>query len=905
MGIANIINTSTSGGGGGEIIRELVNSSDGQGLYFSNTGYIHLANNAAVEFGTSDFSIEFVMNQTGEVGSSGGSIYQSATTTNNKFSIENHVSSNVVRLIFFNAVGSATQYDLSYNMAADYNEPTHYVVSCDRSGNAVLYRNGTEVASVSIATSASINLGDGVSSTAMIGNSGSGYTFLGGLYRFRTWNKSLTHDEVGTCFQRADVPFIDQYGNETDLVNANSSGSGTAWTGASGTTAPTGWSPAGSSRTYTIDAGTGDPAPSLKIDAGSANVGIKWGGTATLGKKHRVTFSYKCGDAATTMAYRLNDADSFVNLANSTTWATKTVEWTGDGVTGGFMLRVNESGKFGHVDTVSIRAIGVLTDHDLAFANPTQSAMCQDRAGNSDGTMGGTIQQTQPIVQLNSTSARIGTSAESPADNQLIAGKLTASNSTGVTESQAISGGVTNRITANATGGDAAIGTSSAHPLLLQTGGTTRVTISSTGLVGVNQGAPVQQMQVTGDGSGSTSVDSHGYGLRVSDSNHAHGAVDIVSSADTAQFIARSNVQGGFSFKSYASVGTSLVERLKIDASGNVGINVASPGYKLDVEESTGNEIARFQGANSGSLVMRNDAANEFKMYAGASDSLGLSGGNVSASSHLTISSTGVVSTTGNVAINHASPNTQLDIKSTPLTVGASGLTKDNCRQLGLLITPGGTGSNTNGDIYSGFALGDGYAGMYGYDDGSGSATGLGLFTGNSTTVVERLKIDSAGTASFTGELSCTGLTISNQTNTTVGTRTSSKFDHYEEGTFTASLTAATPPTSVPTATGNYIRVGKLCYIQIRFNNVDTSGASGAMEVTGLPFTSANTNDSNVANQLLGQFYNLPWLPSNPKITRNDNKVTFVSQNNGAAWSSYNISANSGVYLHIAGTYVV
>lgn len=223
MGIANIINTSTSsGGGGGEIIRELVNSSDGQGLYFSNTGYIHLANNAAAEFGTSDFSIEFVMNQTGEVGSSGGSIYQSATTVNNKFSIENHVSSNVVKLIFFNAVGAAAQYDLSYNMAADYNEPTHYVVSCDRSGNAVLYRNGTEVASVSIAASASTNLGDGVTSTAMIGNSGSGYTFLGGLYRFRTWNKALTHDEVDTCFQRADVPFESQYG-EQDLVDATAS----------------------------------------------------------------------------------------------------------------------------------------------------------------------------------------------------------------------------------------------------------------------------------------------------------------------------------------------------------------------------------------------------------------------------------------------------------------------------------------------------------------------------------------------------------------------------------------------------------------------------------------------------------------------------------------------------------
>ena len=118
---------------------------------------------------------------------------------------------------------------------------------------------------------------------------------------------------------------------------------------------------------------------------------------------------------------------------------------------------------------------------------------------------------------------------------------------------------------------------------------------------------------------------------------------------------------------------------------------------------------------------------------------------NVNSADRMSIDTAGVVSTTGNVAINHSSPNTQLDIKSTPLTVGASGLTKDNCRQLGLLITPGGTGSNTNGDIYSGLALGDGFAGMYGYDDGSGSATGLGLFTGNGTTVVERLQIRSDG----------------------------------------------------------------------------------------------------------------------------------------------------------------
>ena len=51
--------------------------------------------------------------------------------------------------------------------------------------------------------------------------------------------------------------------------------------------------------------------------------------------------------------------------------------------------------------------------------------MCQDRAGNSDGTMGGTIQQTQKIVQLNSTSAVVASSAFTPTDGHIATDCLT------------------------------------------------------------------------------------------------------------------------------------------------------------------------------------------------------------------------------------------------------------------------------------------------------------------------------------------------------------------------------------------------------------------------------------------------------------------------------------------------
>ena len=416
MGIANIINV-TGSAGGVEIIRELSSSSDGQGLHFEgSSGYVSCGDSTILD-GATELSLEVILSTT--------------STTEGRILAKQFDS--IAYALRNDAAGTLTASignglsNVNVTTSGTYNDGAlvHVVVTWDNA-DIKIYANGNLDGTGTLAGGSIQNTADFLELGSRAKSGSRNSFFNGSLYRARIYNKALTQAEVDTAYQRADVPFADQYGSETDLVNANSSGSGTAWTGATGVTPPTGWSAAGSSRTYTIDAGTGDPAPSLKIEAGSANVGIKWGSAATLGKKHRVTFSYKCGDAATTMAYRLNDADSFVNLDNSTTWATKTVEWTGDGVTGGFMLRVNESGKFGHVDTVSIRAIGAVTDYDLAFANPTQSLIVQDRAGAADGTASASgVSQTQPIVQLNSTSARIGGgTAITPADNELVAGKL-------------------------------------------------------------------------------------------------------------------------------------------------------------------------------------------------------------------------------------------------------------------------------------------------------------------------------------------------------------------------------------------------------------------------------------------------------------------------------------------------
>jgi len=76
----------------------------------------------------------------------------------------------------------------------------------------------------------------------------------------------------------------------------------------------------------------------------------------------------------------------------------------------------------------------------------------------------------------------------------------------------------------------------------------------------------------------------------------------------------------------------------------------------------------------------------------------------------------------------------------------------------------------------------------------------------------------------------------------TPGTGTSELLNDYEEGTFTATLTASTTaPTTPVTVTAYYTVVGRLVTVQVGFFNVDTTGAVGSVEITGMPFTAAST----------------------------------------------------------------
>ena len=186
----------------GEITSSLTGSTgDGAGLHFADNGYIDLANNAAAEFGTADFSIEFVLNQTGD-NTSDNYIYTSHVPGNNRFYVWNDISDNKLNLLFSDGSGSATTKVLDYDMAADYGTPTHYVITFDRSGDATLYKNGNSAATVDISSTSAIDIGSGNANVGRL-SAGTGYGVLGTFYRFRAFN---TLADAKLLFERADVP---------------------------------------------------------------------------------------------------------------------------------------------------------------------------------------------------------------------------------------------------------------------------------------------------------------------------------------------------------------------------------------------------------------------------------------------------------------------------------------------------------------------------------------------------------------------------------------------------------------------------------------------------------------------------------------------------------------------------
>jgi hypothetical protein len=129
--------------------------------------------------------------------------------------------------------------------------------------------------------------------------------------------------------------------------------------------------------------------------------------------------------------------------------------------------------------------------------------------------------------------------------------------------------------------------------------------------------------------------------------------------------------------------------------------------------------------------------------------------------------------------------------------------------------------------------------------------------------------------------------------------------DDYEKGTFTATLRIG--GTSNGTTTGAYTKIGRVVTYDINFYNGSyTKSGTGALTITGMPFTSASSN------YYMGQvgFFNtynsstagFPFL----ELANNTTTLTFQRQaadNFGAITDT--LFSNGTLLIRVSGTYIV
>jgi len=163
------------------------------------------------------------------------------------------------------------------------------------------------------------------------------------------------------------------------------------------------------------------------------------------------------------------------------------------------------------------------------------------------------------------------------------------------------------------------------------------------------------------------------------------------------------------------------------------------------------------------------------------------------------------------------------------------------------------------------------------------NANSMQFYTNNA----ERMRILSSGGITFNGD-----------------TSSSNALDDYEEGNWTATLDGSTSgPSSLVQVTGDYVKVGRLVYVACYFANVNTSGASGGVRITGLPYV------PNQGNQMTGNWGHVnvaTWGGTNisnisPFLTAT--YIAFYSAESGGAWAEISHSAGTGRYLNFSGIY--
>jgi hypothetical protein len=110
-------------------------------------------------------------------------------------------------------------------------------------------------------------------------------------------------------------------------------------------------------------------------------------------------------------------------------------------------------------------------------------------------------------------------------------------------------------------------------------------------------------------------------------------------------------------------------------------------------------------------------------------------------------------------------------------------------------------------------------------------------------------------------------------------------------------------PGSKITATGQYVRMGKMIMATVHFNSVDTSSYAGDISISGLPVTSKNTTTA----MFMGLVYNSGMISGatdsvQALVADNGTTISFTENDNNSAlaWGT----VGTGKSMRVQVTYI-
>jgi len=125
----------------------------------------------------------------------------------------------------------------------------------------------------------------------------------------------------------------------------------------------------------------------------------------------------------------------------------------------------------------------------------------------------------------------------------------------------------------------------------------------------------------------------------------------------------------------------------------------------------------------------------------------------------------------------------------------------------------------------------------------------------------------------------------------TSGSGTSELFDDYEEGTMTLGLTGTSgaPTAGVQNSSvGYYTKIGNSVHCTVKFENANMSGVSGTIELTGLPFTVADTGHHHVIP--IEMVHSVNWSSGDKHVfytTSNGTNAKGLKSIGNSGWSTW------------------